>query len=390
MKKNKSLLVPIISIFALSNVFAQNIDHFYGGVGGGLGRARIDDVRISNQLIDGGATSTSIANNRNDAAYKIFGGYQFTSFFAVEGGYFKLGEFGFSSSTVPAGTLNGNIKLQGVNLDLVGTLPISDRFSLIGRVGIDSISAKDSFTRSGSVLISNPNPQVREQNYKAGVGFSYLINQSVSLRGEFERYRVNDAVGNKGDINVGTLSLVFPFGQTSKEEPKVVERVVYEIAPVIVVATVEPTPIVQEEPPTPIPVSLPPEHLHVSFNSDVLFGFDRSIVTPDGKTELDNFSSQLNGVEYDAVTIVGHTDRIGSKVYNDRLSLQRADSVKAYFISRGTIPEQKIKTIGKGSSEPLTDVGACKGMYSSLEAIACLAPDRRVEVDVVGMKLKED
>ena len=98
----------------------------------------------------------------------------------------------------------------------------------------------------------------------------------------------------------------------------------------------------------------------------------------------------MNGVEYDAVTIVGHTDRIGSKVYNDRLSLQRADSVKAYFISRGTIPEQKIKTIGKGSSEPLTDVGACKGMHSSLEAIACLAPDRRVEVDVVGMKLKED
>ena len=179
-------------------------------------------------------------------------------------------------------------------------------------------------------------------------------------------------MGNKGDINVASLSLVFPFGHTPEPVPKVVERVVYRDAPIVVVAA---------------PVEAPPaapERLRVSFNADVMFGFDRASVTPSGKRALDKFSSELAGVEFDHVTVEGHTDRIGAAAYNEKLSLQRADAVKTYLVSRGVIPANKITTVGKGSSDPVTEAGACKGIHTSAAVIACLEPDRRVDLDVVG------
>lgn len=389
MKIFKTLFFSFLSGMVISNAVAQNEDHFYGGISGGIGRARIADDRIRNQLIYGGATSTNIVDERNDSAYKIFAGYQFSPYLGLEAGYFKLGEFGFKSTTIPSGSLDGRIKLEGINLDLVGSLPVNDRFSIIGRLGVDNTRARDTFTNSGSVVISNATPQTTDQNYKAGLGFSFRLNPSISLRGEFERYRINDAVGNKGDINVATVSLIFPFGQNKPSEPKVVERVVYEVAPVVVVVTEDkpepPERIVFQE--IPVLLTPVPEHMHVSFNSDILFGFDRAIISPFGKIELDKFINELQGVDYDNVTIVGHTDRIGTKPYNDKLSLQRADAVKTYFIARNVILLSKITSVGRGSSEPITDVGACKGLHSSVDAIACLSADRRVEVDVIGIKL---
>jgi OOP family OmpA-OmpF porin len=259
-----------------------------------------------------------------------------------------------------------------MNIDLVGTLPVNDQLSLLGRVGVHNARARDTFTTTGGLSVSNPNPEVRETNYKAGFGFSYKFSQSMSLRGELERYRINDAVGNKGDINVASLSLVFPFGRTPEPAPKVVERVVYVDAPIVVVAA-------PAEAPTP-------ERLRVSFNADVLFGFDRATISPSGKRALDKFTTELSDVAYDHVTIEGHTDRIGTQAYNEKLSLQRADAVKTYLVSRGAIPANKITTVGKGSSQPLTDAGACKGLSTSAAVIACLEPDRRVDLDVTGTK----
>jgi OOP family OmpA-OmpF porin len=151
----------------------------------------------------------------------------------------------------------------------------------------------------------------------------------------------------------------------------VVERIVYQEAIVVVTPPVEaPT----------------PERLRVSFNSDVLFGFDRASITPSGKRALDKFTTDLNGVNYDHVTIEGHTDRIGSDAYNEKLSLQRAEAVKSYLVERDAIPANKITTVGKGKSQPVTGVGACKNLPTSVDVIACLEPDRRVDVDVIGSK----
>ena len=389
MKKFQLLFSTCLALLGVTNSYSQNVDHFYGGIGGGLGKARIDNDRINSQLINSGFSSSSISNTSKDTSYRVFVGYQFNEYFAMEGGYFKLGEFGFKSVTVPAGVMNGNAYFDGQNFDLIGSLPINDRLSLIGRFGVDSVRARDTFSGGGAVVANNSAASVRDANYKGGIGFSFKFNQSVSLRGELESYRVNDAIGNKGVINVASVSMVFPFGKSPELQPKVIEKVVYLEAPAAVVSPPPPPQerIIYKEIPAAVVVPPLPEHLHVSFSSDVLFGFDRSNVSPEGKRELDKFYSELNGVEYDQITIEGHTDRIGPKAYNDKLSLQRAEAVRAYIVASGFVPINKITTVGKGSSEPVTGEGACMGLHSSVAAIACLEPDRRVDLDVTGIKL---
>ena len=375
MKKLHLICLASLAALGSTQSIAQNTAHFYGGVGLGQAQSKINNNRINNTLIGTGATTTTLTNENEDASYKVFGGYQINPYFGFEAGYFSLGEFGFKSTTNPTGTLDGRLKIEGMNVDLVGTMPVNDQLSLIGRLGVHNARTSDTFRGTGAVT-ANTNTEARETNYKAGFGFAYKFSESMSLRGELERYRVNDAVGSNGDINVASLSLVFPFGRTPAPAPatKVVERVVYQDRPIVVVV-----------PPAEVPV-ITPENLRVSFNADVLFGFDRSTVTPLGKRALDKFATELNGVAYDHITIEGHTDRIGKQVYNEKLSLQRADAVKTYLVSLGTISANKVTTVGKGYSEPMTSADECKGIQTSKEVIACLEPDRRVNIDVSGTK----
>ncbi|MBV5276839.1 outer membrane beta-barrel protein, partial [bacterium] len=109
---------------------------WYGGANLGQSQATIDDARITSGLLANGLTAGGINDINRDLGFKVFGGYQYNKYFAVEGGYFDLGQFGFNTSTVPAGTFSGEIKLKGLNLDAVGILPITDKFSVFGRIGV--------------------------------------------------------------------------------------------------------------------------------------------------------------------------------------------------------------------------------------------------------------
>jgi len=185
---------------------------WYGGVNIGQSRANIDDARITSGLLGAGFATTSINDDDRDTAYKLYGGYQLNRNFAIEGGYFDLGRFGFTATTVPAGTLNGSIRLKGVNLDAVGILPINEKFSAFGRAGLNYAEAEDSFSGTGAVTVLNPDPSKREANYKFGVGIQYNFTETLGMRAEGERYRINDAVGNRGDIDLFSLGLLYRFG----------------------------------------------------------------------------------------------------------------------------------------------------------------------------------
>lgn len=166
------------------------------------------------QLLGSGLISSTISDDNKANSYKLFGGYQYDENFAVEFGYFDLGEFGYTATTVPTGTLTGKIKLKGVNLDLVGMLPLADKFSVFGRLGVQYAQAKDTFASTGAVNVpTNATPGKNSANYKAGIGVQYDLTESLSLRAEGERYRINDAVGNKGNINVFSLGLVYRFDE---------------------------------------------------------------------------------------------------------------------------------------------------------------------------------
>ncbi len=364
-----------IGTLVASSAFAQESGYPYGGVSIGQSRAKIDEDRITANLRSLGLNTTAFMRDERDTGFKVFGGYQFNRYVALEGGYFNLGKFGFGATTVPAGTLNGQIKLQGVNLDVVGTLPLVGGLSAIGRVGAQYANARDTFSGSGVVRVLDPNPSKRAANYKVGVGLQYEINRAVLVRGEAERYRINDAVGNHGDVNLFSVSLVVPFGRTPAPAPRVVEAPQY-VPPA-------PAPVAAVTSPAPAPA---PARRRVTFSADSLFAFDQSTVSPEGKTALDAFARDTMETRYDLITVEGHTDRLGPQAYNQRLSTKRAEAVKSYLVTAGGLDAAKISAVGKDGSAPVTKPGDCKGNKPNPKLIACLQPDRRVVVEVTGTR----
>ena len=144
-----------------------------------------------------------------------------------------------------------------------------------------------------------------------------------------------------------------------------------------VVAVAPPAAIPQPEPAKPLPQKL-------SFSADALFAFDKSVLKPEGKAMLEDLVRQLNGATYDVVSATGHTDRFGSNEYNQKLSERRANAVKEYLVSKDILAS-RINAEGKGETQPITKAGECTGAKSA-KVIACLQPDRRVDVEMQGTK----
>lgn len=371
--------LSLIALAALASSFAIADDSgWYAGANVGRSSATIDDARIRSDLSAKNLTMTSITDDDRSTGYKIFGGYQYNNYLAVEAGYFDLGNFGFNATTVPAGTLNGKIKLKGLNMDLVGTLPITEKFSVLGRIGVNYAHANDSFVGTGAVNVLDPNPSKRDTNLKVGLGLQYAFTPALAMRAEVERYRINDAVGNKGDIDLVSLGLIYRFGAKSPTPAPVA----YVPPPVVVAQAPAPVYVAPPPPPPPPPV-LPRK---VSFSADSLFDFDKASVKPGGKQELDKFSAELKGTQFDVINVTGHTDRIGSHAYNQKLSERRAEAVKDYLVTSAGVAADKIVTKGVDGAEPVTKPGDCKGTKATKALIACLQPDRRVEVEVVGTR----
>ncbi|THF64449.1 OmpA family protein [Pseudothauera rhizosphaerae] len=122
----------------------------------------------------------------------------------------------------------------------------------------------------------------------------------------------------------------------------------------------------------------------VRLSADTLFDFDKAVLRPAGRAQLDQLAARTRGLNLDLILAVGHTDRLGSDAYNQRLSERRAATVKDYLASRG-VDADRIYTQGKGERRPLTG-NACDGVGPRSELIACLQPDRHVEVEVIGSR----
>lgn len=372
--------LSLVALAAAACPFAMAQDSgWYGGASVGQSRAAIDDAGITRGLLGSGLTTTSIDDSNRDNGYKIFGGYQFNRNFSLEGGYFDLGKFGFTATTVPLGTLVGTLKLRGLNLDAVGTLPITEKFSVLGRVGVNYAETTDSFRGTGAVSVLDPSPSKREVNYKYGVGVQYAFTESLALRVEAERYRINDAVSNRGDIDLVSVGLVLRFGG------KTPAPVPYTPPPEPVAVVAEPPPPVVVPPPPPPPPQ-PVPLTKVTIAADSVFDFDSATLKPAGRQTLDKFVADLNGVNYDVITITGHTDRLGSKAYNMKLSVRRAEAVQNYLVQTSGIPASKIVATGVGGSAPETSPGDCVGTKATKALITCLQPDRRVDVEVSGSR----
>jgi OmpA-OmpF porin, OOP family len=146
----------------------------------------------------------------------------------------------------------------------------------------------------------------------------------------------------------------------------------------------------EPSPPDTMPAPSPPAAngpepeapLHITLDAETHFNFNKFQLKPAGQAKVDQLLAELAQRHYDAIVVTGHTDRIGTKAYNETLSERRALSVKRYLTKKG-VDGKKIRARGVGATEPVTSPDACEGLGRP-KMIQCLAPDRRVELVVVG------
>jgi len=144
-----------------------------------------------------------------------------------------------------------------------------------------------------------------------------------------------------------------------------------------------PAPVVAPPPAPPAPAVAPraapapqaPAASKVTYAADAFFDFDKATLKPAGKAKLDDLVGKVKGINLEVIIAVGHTDDVGSDVYNQKLAVKRAESVKAYLVSKG-IEKNRIYTEGKGEKQPVADNKTTEGRTKN----------RRVEIEVVGTR----
>ena len=113
----------------------------------------------------------------------------------------------------------------------------------------------------------------------------------------------------------------------------------------------------------------------MTYAADAFFDFDKSVLKPEGKAKLDDLVGKVKDINLEVIIAVGHTDSVGTDAYNQRLSVRRAEAVKAYLVSKG-IEKNRVYTEGKGEKQPVADNKTSEGR----------AKNRRVEIEVVGTR----
>jgi OOP family OmpA-OmpF porin len=363
--KTPALLACAIAV-AMTSSFSFADDQTDAGwyIGGNVGqsRAHVDAQKIANDVMGAGYYSTYVNHNTIDGGYKLFGGYQFNDYFSIEGGYFDLGEFQFNSVTRPAGMLKNNMQVRGINLDAVGYIPFTEKFSAFARVGVNYALTQDTFTGTGAAAGLAGKLSDRDTLPKAGVGLQYKFSDSLAMRVEAERYRVSNAITDHNEVDLFSVGLVYRFG--AKPAPVVA-----------VIAPPPPAPVVVVTPPPA------PRFEKYTLSSTELFGFDsETLHLPQPK--LDQIADALKGEGGPSqIEIDGYTDRLGAPAYNQKLSERRATSVKNYLISKG-VDANRLEINGKGEADPVVQCTDTK----RAALIECLAPNRRVEIDQVKVK----
>jgi OOP family OmpA-OmpF porin len=308
-------------------------------IGGGIGKtyANIDDERIISGLLADGFTTTGFSSDDTDRGFKLFAGYQFSSYFAVEGGYFDLGTHGYTATTAPAGTLTGEIDLRGINVDAVGLMPLGERFSLLGRIGANYAEADTRFSGSGAVTPLASDSSNKDINLKLGVGGQWDFSRNVAMRLEYERFRIDDAVGNSGDIDLASLGLLVRFGGERAPARRVAPAAAPAPAPVLVVA--------------PVPASTE----RYCGILDIQFEVDMSAIQREEKERLSTLATFMNKYPKTTAIIEGHTDNVGNAADNLALSRERAQSVVDYLVSTHRIARSRLSAVGYGETRPLAD-----------------------------------
>ena len=261
-----------------------------------------------------------------------------------------------------------------------------------GEYGPFVVEALASRTHLDKGVISSDSKDVEAKNTREGVINKVGITAGVRIG---KLYNPVESIVEK-PVEVVAPKVEMPKVETPKvEEPKViyVPQIVEVIKEVPVVKEViKEVPVVKEVvkevPVTKVEKETPTVQKYtLEISADALFAFDRyqlKDMKPEGKAQIEKFASELNKVYSNVVQIdvVGHTDRLGSDDYNYRLGQRRATTVKNYLQTLGV--KERIVATSKGETQPKVNPQNSNLTILKQE----LAPNRRVEISVTGVKLE--
>lgn len=312
---------------------------WYGGLNTGLSRESIHDDRIANDELNGGLVS--ITDDKEDNGYKIFAGYQLNEYISLEGGFFDLGEFGFRALPTPPGALKNKTKNRGFNIDLIGFLPITERFSSFIRGGAHYIEVKDRFEGSEGLAVADVHRREQDSNFKWGAGLHYDLTEKVAMRLEGERYYFNDVMSNNGSINLYSLGLIYRFGDKNSN-----------------ITQSEPArskPVIHREP------SAPQATADYCSVLDIQFEINQDDIQREELERLGVVGAFLKKYPNADAVIEGHTDNVGSAMANQTLSRHRAESVLNYLVTHQQIARSRLSAVGYGDTRPIANNNSEEG-----------------------------
>ena len=358
---NKSMLAVLVSgLLAAGAVQAAAQDNtwYVGGKAGWSNYYGVDH----NQYAE--AISQSLGNtseNTDDLGLGLFAGYQLNPNLGFELGYDWLGKYEGKAGS-GSDTLNTEAKGQMIQATMKISFPATNVLDLYGRLG-----GAYAWTES-ELSFANVSETGKKHGaaFVGALGAEYTIDRDWAARLEYQ-YTTPlgdtslDRSGIELDNGLISFGMLYRFGQQGGE-----------VAAPAPAPAAEPAPAVVVEPKT------------FSLSSDVLFEFNKATLKPAANQALDALFSQIVAANpKDGVaTVVGYTDRIGSDNYNLTLSEKRAQSVASYLVSKGLYAD-KVRVEGRGKANPVT--GNSCASRSKQELIACLAPDRRVEINLEGV-----
>ncbi len=332
-----SLIASIIAGLAMTSV-AQANDAEGAFVGAGAGWSRAQNLTdLSNSGVERDAFSS-----------RLMAGYTLNENLGFEAGYDWLGHAKVDGQTW---------RTDGWTASVLPRLPLTQQVSLLGEFGV----MRD-FT-------TNDAANTKSHGYSPiyGLGVAYRVSDAMDLQA---RYRLIDDAGRSetGNSDIHDFGLEVVYYPTRSSTP----------APVVAAPVAEPTP-------APAPQEVV-ETKRFTLTSDVLFDFGKATLKPEGQAALTKLYNEITHLEMkDNQTVVyGYTDHIGSDASNQALSQRRAQTVASYLTAKG-IAASKISAVGRGEANPVTGT-SCKTIKNRKNLILCLAPDRRVEIEVKGIK----
>lgn len=183
------------SVFAISGMLAANQASAQAYLGASIGQSDIDD-EVAAGLISSGPV------DGKDTAWKLYGGYMLNRNFGIEAAYVDLGEATYSGDFFGDPVTDGKVKVTGFNIAGIGKLPISEQFSLFGKLGLFIWEVEASDITAGAPFSTAADGT----DLSFGVGAGYDFTPNLGVRAEWELFKTDDV-----DASLISIGLVWRF-----------------------------------------------------------------------------------------------------------------------------------------------------------------------------------